>query len=410
MIKKTLLAFSLALQNVRANLFHTLLSILGIVIGVAALVAILSFIDGLEKFAKDQISGTTSLNTVIVSTDTRRKVGTVSVQKDSFAVLDYDVYRQLTANLDGMSKSALLTRTPAELRISNDQSEPLGTLLHCITAEAGQLQEIIAGRKLSVADVEGRQSVIVVNEALARQALKHDRYAELPGHKFQYKNRTLTAIGVVRTKEENSASKAYIPVSLLTESELRKDPPTCYVEAASVEKVEGLKMQIGERLKANFQGQSADFSVLTNDFRVKQAAQGFALFRIIMGLIVGISILVGGIGVMNVLLISVKERTSEIGIRKAVGANRGDIMRLFLAESVTIAAIGSFMGLLFGLLITAIANPIIKMLVEMPFQAIYTWGTFITIAIVALLVGIIFGTYPAMKAAKLDPVEAIRRE
>lgn len=410
MIKKTLLAFSLALQNVRANLFHTLLSILGIVIGVAALVAILSFIDGLEKFAKDQISGTTSLNTVIISTDTRRKVGSVSVQKDSFAVLDYDVYRQLTANLDGMSKSALLTRTPAELRIFNDQSEPLGTILHCITAEAGQLQEIIAGRKLSVADVEGRQNVIVVNEALARQALKHDRYAELPGQKFQHKNRTLTAIGVVRTKEENGASKAYIPVSLLARSELRKDPPTCYVEATSVEKVEALKTQIEERLKANFKNQSADFSVLTNDFRVKQAAQGFALFRIIMGLIVGISILVGGIGVMNVLLISVKERTSEIGIRKAVGANRGDIMRLFLAESVTIAAIGSFIGLLFGLLITAIANPIIKMLIEMPFQAIYTCDTFITIAVVALLVGIIFGTYPAMKAAKLDPVEAIRRE
>ena len=141
-----------------------------------------------------------------------------------------------------------------------------------------------------------------------------------------------------------------------------------------------------------------------------QVSKGFLLFRIVMGLIVGISVLVGGIGVMNVLLISVTERTSEIGIRKALGANKNDIMRLFLSESITVSLFGSLLGLTFGVLGTMVFIPIIKAITKVPFQAAYTWNTLLVIMIIAILVGVIFGTYPAMKAARLDPVDAIRRE
>jgi putative ABC transport system permease protein len=129
-----------------------------------------------------------------------------------------------------------------------------------------------------------------------------------------------------------------------------------------------------------------------------------------MGLIVGISVLVGGIGVMNVLLISVTERTAEIGIRKATGANRRDIMLLFLSESITVSAFGSFLGLVLGVLGTMIIIPIIKAITEVPFQAAYTWNTFLVITVLSILVGIIFGTYPAIRASRLNPVEAIRHE
>ncbi|HNH61919.1 MAG TPA: FtsX-like permease family protein, partial [Cyclobacteriaceae bacterium] len=134
------------------------------------------------------------------------------------------------------------------------------------------------------------------------------------------------------------------------------------------------------------------------------------LFKIIMGLIVGISVVVGGVGVMNVLLISVTERTTEIGIRKAVGANRRDIILLFLSESVTVSAFGSVLGLIFGTLFTMAAIPIVKAITKIPFQAAYTFDTFFLIAIIAIIVGIVFGTYPAVRASRLDPVEAIRHE
>ena len=129
-----------------------------------------------------------------------------------------------------------------------------------------------------------------------------------------------------------------------------------------------------------------------------------------MGLIVGISVVVGGIGIMNVLLISITERTVEIGIRKAVGANRRDIVFQFLAESITVSAFGSLIGLAFGIAVTAAAVPIVASVTEIPFYAIYTWNTLIVTGTLAIILGIVFGTYPAMRAARLDPVEAIRRE
>ncbi|MBP6825763.1 MAG: ABC transporter permease [Saprospiraceae bacterium] len=408
MLKKTILSFSMAIQNIRSNLFHTLLSVLGIVIGVAALVAILSFIDGLEKYARDQITNTTSLNTVMISTDRFKNVGDIRIKKDSFACLDYEKYTQLLDGLQYVSKAALgTTRAPVEIR---GDSGPVGAMMQAVTAELGDNLEIIAGRHLTAEDISQRQNMAVVNQYLARQVLGHDRYAELAGKTLYYKDRALTVAGIVKSSGDAPAPEIYLPVTLLSEAELRQEPPTCFVEANSVEHVEDVKKAAESRIKSMFPGNDGDFKILTNDFRVKQSARGFRLFRIIMGLIVGISILVGGVGVMNVLLISVKERTTEIGIRKAVGAKRRDIMRQFLAESIAISTFGSFLGLLFGVLATMVIVPVINALTELSFQVVYTWNTFFTISVVAILVGIVFGTYPAMKAAKLDPVEAIRRE
>lgn len=201
-----------------------------------------------------------------------------------------------------------------------------------------------------------------------------------------------------------------MPVTVFPDSALKANPPVCVIEAGDVEDVPLLKTQVENWLKANMSTQLADFTIVTNEQRVSQAAKGFLLFRLVMGLIVGISVLVGGIGVMNVLLISVTERTVEIGVRKALGAKRQDILWQFLSESITISTLGSLLGLVLGLLATLAFIPIVKALTDIPFQVAYTWNTFIIIMVTAMLIGVIFGTYPAMRAARLDPVEAIRRE
>lgn len=113
---------------------------------------------------------------------------------------------------------------------------------------------------------------------------------------------------------------------------------------------------------------------------------------------------------MNVLLISVTERTAEIGIRKAVGASRRDILLQFLSESIVVSSFGSFVGLLAGLGSTLVIVPIVRSLTEIPFRAVFTWDTLIVVSVLAVVVGIVFGTYPALRAARLDPVEAIRKE
>jgi len=110
-------------------------------------------------------------------------------------------------------------------------------------------------------------------------------------------------------------------------------------------------------------------------------------------------------------LISVSERTSEIGLRKAIGARKMDIVLLFLSESISISGFGSLIGLIFGVLMTFLVIPIVRYYAEVPFfQAEYTLNTLFIIAIVAVLIGVVFGTYPALRASKLSPIDAIRRE
>ena len=104
------------------------------------------------------------------------------------------------------------------------------------------------------------------------------------------------------------------------------------------------------------------------------------------------------------------ETDREIGIRKAMGATRKDIVQLFLAESITVSGFGSIIGVVFGVVFTVIAIPIVKALTKIPFQAAYTANTFIVISVIAVLVGIVFGTYPALRASRLNPVDAIRHE
>ncbi|HAD13102.1 MAG TPA: macrolide ABC transporter permease, partial [Saprospirales bacterium] len=188
--------------------------------------------------------------------------------------------------------------------------------------------------------------------------------------------------------------------------DLHRSPPTLLFEVGKTEEVPLLKTEVEQWLKREYPEQQSDFTVVSQDFWIDQTAKGFLIFRIIMGLIIGISVVVGGVGVMNVLLISVNERTPEIGLRKAVGAKKGDIRRLFLAESITVSAFGSMVGLLLGAGFALAAIPIIRFFADVPFSAVLTWNTFLIICIVAVIIGIIFGTYPAMKAAKMDPVEA----
>lgn len=409
MLKNTLFSFGHAIQNIRTNLFHTILSVFGIVIGVAALVAILSFIDGLEQFAREQITKTTGLNMIVLRSEAYQTINDIRLKKDSFAVLSPSVFEHLTDSLPNISRTMLRSSQAAELRFDTS-TKALGAMLEGATPYLDSDTALLAGRLLTRADVANVDSVIIINQVLAKQALGHERWSELLEKPLRWKSKRLRIVGVIKAEDPKERPKGIFPISLLEAEELRADPPTGYVEVNDVEQVQAVKKQLEAKIQTQFPNQKEDIQLITNEFRLDQTAKGFLLFRIIMGLIVGISIVVGGVGVMNVLLISVNERTTEIGIRKAVGASRRHIMQQFLAESITVSAFGSFLGLLVGVLATMIIIPIINMVTDLPFEAVYTWNTFLTISIVAVLVGIIFGTYPAMKASKLDPVEAIRRE
>ncbi len=404
MLKKISSSFLLAIHNIRSHFFHTLLSVLGIVIGVAALVAILSLIDGMEDYANKEITQTTSLKAIIIRSDAHKRVNGLRIRKDSFAILQPDQVAQL--ELSRPASWYVRRSSVDEIKVGDST---IGTNILATGVAIAPNTKVMVGNVFVTEDVQDKKNTVLINEIFAKQAWPKEELQALIGKTLSVGNRTLVIQGVL-ANDKATTPYVVMPITLLTQEELRAITPELIIEAENVEDVPKLKEETELFLKNNYSSYQEDFSIFTNEMRVKQAAQGFLLFRVIMGLIVGISVLVGGIGVMNVLLISVTERTSEIGIRKAVGANRTDIMLQFLSESVTVSAFGSLLGLIVGMLGTMAIVPIIHAITKVPFYAMYTWNTLAIISTVALVVGVVFGTYPAIRASRLDPVEAIRRE
>ena len=405
MLKKIGGSFLLAFQNIRTRFFHTLLSVLGIVIGVAALVAILSLIDGMEQFAKDQISTTSSLNAMVIHSSTSKKVNEVSVRKDTFAVIGHSEFMEARQATTKPSKFYLFMHAVDQVKFG-DSLKTVGTKITGTGVDvAPQVDQAVTGRLFTEKDLINADSVALVNRPFAK-AVSLDSSSVL-NKTIVFAGRQLRIVGVYKGFDEKNPHLV-VPITIFSNQQLHDNPPEMVVDVASTLDVNTAKGEIEVWLKRRFPND--EFSVSTSQLRLKQAEQGFLLFRVIMGMIVGISVLVGGIGVMNVLLISVTQRTAEIGVRKAVGANRKDIVFLFLAESITVSAFGSFVGLVVGILGTMVSIPIIRAITKVPFQAAYTLDTLLVISSIAIIIGILFGTYPALRASRLDPVEAIRRE
>jgi putative ABC transport system permease protein len=181
-------------------------------------------------------------------------------------------------------------------------------------------------------------------------------------------------------------------------------------EAKKVEDVDAVRAATGAWLTGRYGRWEKGFEISTDEARSAQMRQGFLVFKLFMGAMTAISLLVGGIGIMNVLLSSVTERTREIGIRKAVGARRRDIVLQFLSESVAITGSGSLLGLVLGVAAAFGITAAMRAYLDAPIHAGLSLSTLLVAAFSAIIVGLSFGTYPAVRASRLSPVDAIRHE
>jgi putative ABC transport system permease protein len=412
MLKKFINSFVIGFKNIKSHFLHTLLSILGVVIGVAALVGILSLIDSMENYVHKQISATTDIEKIAIVTQKQKQIAGSWVRKEHYGYFDYEKFAKLKSELSLPFRRGMISFRTGDKLVVKEQSDSIETVMTATAALAGYMPDsaIVSGRLYTEQDLVQQNKIIVVNESFAKKIAKNESIEKALGKHILHNDNELEIVGITKNKQENA--NIFIPMTLFSEQVIRENAPTVEIEAHQVTQVAPLKKEIEGWLKKNSQNQGEDFQVIISEFRAKQATQGFLLAKVIGGLIVGISVLVGGIGIMNVLLISVTERTMEIGIQKAVGAQKMDIIFQFLSESLCISFIGSGLGLILGVLGTWAVTPLVEMLLPevSDFQAHFTWGTLLVVGTVAMIIGIAFGTYPAMKAANLDPVEAIRRE
>lgn len=309
----------MAFRDAKANIFHTLLSVLGVVIGVAALVGILSLIDGMEQYAHQQITETTSLESILIIPVTSEKVDNVRITKEDYAHLDYAHFNKLLTEVGGNSKGYMLYRESGYLNVG-DSTKKRGVLFSGIIDTWKDDLKMVEGVFISKNNLVNKDSVILLNDVTAAQMTNDNKLSTLLNTTVTYDNGNYQVIGIIHSTEKEPV--VYVPITLIPELKIKAKPPTCVLIAETIEDLPRINEDILSWIQTNYKGSEDDFRIITNEYRVKQANQGFLMFRIVMGMIVGISVLVGGIGVMNVLLISVTERTAEIGVRKAVGAKK----------------------------------------------------------------------------------------
>jgi|TARA_R110001599_G_scaffold184627_2_gene378305 putative ABC transport system permease protein len=398
-------SISIALQNIRANPLHTFLSTLGIIIGVAALVGILALGDGLEQTGREQLANTTSLNIITVNSKRTKTVDDIRIQiknRPEFTIEKVQELRSLVQN------KALLEYTGTRSTEITYKDSVSGIYLQGSLEFGLQFltDSLSFGRYISKEDVINSSKTIVLSPEIADK-LSASRVG-LIGETVEIEGVRFQVVGILKGSPE-STQRVYIPTSVYTK--LSEEYPNIVLKANKAEEIPLIEQEIENWLDRNFEETSDAFIISTNRARVEQFSQGILLFKLIMGAITGISVLVGGIGVMNVLLISVTERTKEIGIRKATGAKKKDIVLQFMAESVTISFVGCIIGWIVGIVGIFIFVPIVNSFTEIgEFRAAIGTGTVLSILVIALFVGIIFGTYPAWRAAQLTPVDAIRHE
>ena len=404
-------AFAEAFQNLRNNFFQTFLSVLGIIIGVAALVAMLAIIDGLEQTARDGIAENSSMESVIVQARTTRDVDGVRVALERTATLRRGLVDSLLEELPYPTSGQLFVQGTALITHPDSATEMAMQYTAASLPFTEEPPQPEVGRQLEEADDSGQSRAILVNELLARRIIgPRDSLADALGRRLPLFGGEAEIVGVFPSGGSQNVMQAVLPLGVL---ESLPDAPqqslTAMVNFERVEDVAPGRDSITAWFAARFPGINEPVQAIANVDLVKQLEMGFAIFRLVMSFLIGIAVVVGGVGVMNVLLMSIAERTPEIGVRKAVGAAPRRILTQFLSESVAISTLGSLIGLVVGALAALGIAAVISYTLEVEFSAVYTFRTLVIVFGVAVVTGIVFGTYPARRAARLDPVKAIQR-
>ena len=392
---------SIGLEALGANPLRTVLSTSGVVIGVAALVAVLALGDGVERFTREQFSNTTSLQAILVAPKTTITVDGVRVPGTAFPTFTTTDAQGILREVTGVVEVQIRMTGSGRVRLGDSTRAAIVTGF--ARWPAGNEPVLERGRWPTAGESNAR--VAIVSAGLAHRLTTDSLILE---------GQPWAVIGVLKANEGDSIHRVIVPVSISQAAMVPSEwprAPDLILKAQKIEEVESTRGRVEQWLAARDPAWKSGVTITTQTERARQARQGVLLFKILMGAVTGISLVVGGIGIMNVLLASVAERTREIGIRKATGARHRDILIQFLAESVAITGVGSLAGVILGLLTGFGVAAFMRAQAEgANVQAVFTWSSAAVAVLAAVIVGVVFGIYPALRAARLSPIDAIRHE
>jgi putative ABC transport system permease protein len=409
------LPLTIGFDALRANPLRALLSTLGVIMGVGSMVSVLSIGDGVEAIGREQLATTTDIQRVGIHPQTMQRIGGALVERSDVVSFGLEDLASLVVALPDSPRVVLARQGGGLVQLDGDSAKHSMIVTGSVPSVFGMRDlSVGAGSLFTNDDVASSRPVAVLSAMAADSVAGASKGALLVGRRILVKAHPFTVIGVLAAPTHDRP-EIYIPFSasaaVMTGPNGGVLPSIMLLDARTVEQVKPMRARAEQWLGQRFgPAWKARIIVSSQAERLEQVSKAILIFKLLMGSITGVSLLVGGIGIMNVLLASVTERTREIGIRKAAGARNRDILAQFLAESVAIAGAGAGLGVLLGLGVAALAALIMRIQTQAQVHAAVTAGTIIFAVVASVTVGIGFGLYPALRAARLSPIDAIRHE
>ncbi|MET3317965.1 ABC transporter permease [Peribacillus butanolivorans] len=384
-------SMKMAIRSIKTNKVRAFLTMLGIIIGVASVIVLVSIGQGSSQSVQEEIN---SLGTNLL---------TVSVSDTDSVELTDDTIEQFK-DLSGISEVAPVVsgRVYAKNGETSTQVSMTGTTSSYISVRDLELSQ---GRFLTDMETELRSKVVVLGSDTADTLFENQKAVDQNVLIGGVSYRVIGVLKSVGTSMGSSGDDVIIaPITTAKRATSSTTIGTVYLKAENENIVERAMYQVQGTMTTLFPGQSDNYSVSNQEDLMDTMSSVSDTFTLMLGGIASISLLVGGIGIMNIMLVSVSERTKEIGIRKAIGANRKSILLQFLIEAVVLSCLGGLLGVGIGLGIAKLVSIVSSLTIS------YSWSVTMMAFLFSIFIGVVFGVFPANKASKLNPIQALRHE
>ena len=388
-------SFKMALESIWTSKLRSFLTMLGIIIGVFALVVLVSIVHGATSSITDELSGLGTLAVDVSIYDTHGNPGLTMEDMDTIEAMDKVDLVSPSYQVDGILRSG-----PEQ---ENGNIYGVGPSYYKIKE-----QELICGRYLMKSDMDNHLNVAVINETILMGVLRIPYAYNALGRTIRLNGVDYEIIGVLKDQElggfyARDNYEMHIPFTnavRLPGSSSRGI--NSFSVTAKDNDMEGAKEEIGAFLEERFGPADETFFISNNQEYLDSLQDITNTLSMVMGGVAAISLLVGGIGIMNIMLVSVTERTREIGIRKAIGATRRTILLQFLLEAMTVSLVGCLVGIMLSWVALQIGN-----MIQTSVRLTMVPSVVITSIVFSSGIGLIFGLYPANKAARMKPIDAL---